>query len=115
MSARISRAFIAKGAKAREAAGRIAVFRLAMRPLSVMRFHPVEGNQLNLSVKSQMKKMPATKPGIERAVVVMPDMTRSKRLPSRYAQRAPMGLPNAKEPPINIPARPTYEGWRMKR
>ena len=82
MSARMSRALIANGARANALAGKIAVLRLAKRPLSVMRFQPVDGSQLNFRVKSQMKKIAATKAGIESEAVVKPDITRSKRPPS---------------------------------
>ena len=73
------RALIASGAKANALAGKIAVLRFAITPLSVMRFQPVDGSQLNFRVKSQMKKIAATKAGIESAAVVNPDNILSKR------------------------------------
>ena len=85
---------MARGARANALAGKIAVCKLARRPFSLRRFHPVDGSQLNLRVNNQMKKMPARKPGIESAAVVKADVIRSKYPPSRYAAKAPIGIAN---------------------
>ena len=85
---------MARGARANALAGKIAVCKLARRPFSLRRFHPVDGSQLNLRVNNQMKKMPTRKPGIESAAVVKADVIRSKYPPSRYAAKAPIGIAN---------------------
>ena len=83
MSARTKRALIARGANARDNAGRAADLRLATTPLVDMRAHPEDGSHRNLRVKSQIRKIPTRKLGTDSAAVVNPVAALSTRLPSR--------------------------------
>ena len=81
----------------------MAVFMFSTTP-SLNRFQFEAGNQLSWTAKSQMRKMPKMKFGIERATWTAAELAESCHFDCLYAPITPMGIATSTERKIDMNA-----------